>query len=646
MARKKKPVEKEYSPDAKEKNGKWHDLVMFCIDQYEAIKTSQYRKATIAEIETSNRVYHQIAEATTDDPWPGASNIVLPLTAISVDNLEPRIHAGLVGQQPIVRFAEESEQEQSDNTKTIERWYNAELSDNVKIEDRTQSLTHQLLLDGTVYPLPEYDIEETTVKDFVFLTGREEQWQVNQMMAEGIQPLPNGMLVGKDGKVITTERREKKSEGGKIQLIPFTDIFIADDAEDWEKTNVYRKVYPTYGELKRYEEGDRIGYQNIGVWLLHDAGDGKKSDDQQSPAQSIDDIRETGKETIECLECTISYIYKEDEEEKEDIEDWREERYVAEIALDRGILIRLVRLRDLNWKNEHFIKRVRLYAEEGKAYGTSIYGKMRSIQDGASKTFNHCINVAEIVLMPWFFFTTKVGLKGDIVLHPGKGIQVDDLKDGILFPNFNINPAQYIDFLYLWTSFWERLISIGDLQIGRPAEERGKKTTATEVMAVLQEGNVKHNYQAKTVREEFLSVLRTLYDLYYQHMPLDKTFLWDGKRVPIQRQQMARKYVFTLVGSTEYSNKLIERKVAEDLFNLSVSDPQQMFNPVPIREDLLRTYNKTNLQEYIDPFMGQLSNVLKQMPQLKQVVQGAIQQAIETAKNLEAAAKEGAGEKP
>ena len=644
MARKKKPVEKEYSPDAKEKNGKWHDLVMFCIDQYEAIKKSQYRKATIAEIETSNRVYHQIAEATTDDPWPGASNIVLPLTAISVDNLEPRIHAGLVGQQPIVRFAEESEQEQSDNTKTIERWYNAELSDNVKIEDRTQSLTHQLLLDGTVYPLPEYDIEETTVKDFVFLTGREEQWQVNQMMAEGIQPLPNGMLVGKDGKVITTERREKKSEGGKIQLIPFTDIFIADDAEDWEKTNVYRKVYPTYGELKRYEEGDRIGYQNIGVWLLHDAGDGKKSDDQQSPAQSIDDIRETGKETIECLECTISYIYKEDEEEKEDIEDWREERYVAEIALDRGILIRLVRLRDLNWKNEHFIKRVRLYAEEGKAYGTSIYGKMRSIQDGASKTFNHCINVAEIVLMPWFFFTTKVGLKGDIVLHPGKGIQVDDLKDGILFPNFNINPAQYIDFLYLWTSFWERLISIGDLQIGRPAEERGKKTTATEVMAVLQEGNVKHNYQAKTVREEFLSVLRTLYDLYYQHMPLDKTFLWDGKRVPIQRQQMARKYVFTLVGSTEYSNKLIERKVAEDLFNLSVSDPQQMFNPVPIREDLLRTYNKTNLQEYIDPFMGQLSNVLKQMPQLKQVVQGAIQQALETAKNLEAAAKEGAGE--
>jgi len=644
MARKKKPVEKEYSPDAKEKNGKWHDLVMFCIDQYEAIKKSQYRKATIAEIETSNRVYHQIAEATTDDPWPGASNIVLPLTAISVDNLEPRIHAGLVGQQPIVRFAEESEQEQSDNTKTIERWYNAELSDNVKIEDRTQSLTHQLLLDGTVYALPEYDIEETTVKDFVFLTGREEQWQVNQMMAEGIQPLPNGMLVGKDGKVITTERREKKSEGGKIQLIPFTDIFIADDAEDWEKTNVYRKVYPTYGELKRYEEGDRIGYQNIGVWLLHDAGDGKKSDDQQSPAQSIDDIRETGKETIECLECTISYIYKEDEEEKEDIEDWREERYVAEIALDRGILIRLVRLRDLNWKNEHFIKRVRLYAEEGKAYGTSIYGKMRSIQDGASKTFNHCINVAEIVLMPWFFFTTKVGLKGDIVLHPGKGIQVDDLKDGILFPNFNINPAQYIDFLYLWTSFWERLISIGDLQIGRPAEERGKKTTATEVMAVLQEGNVKHNYQAKTVREEFLSVLRTLYDLYYQHMPLDKTFLWDGKRVPIQRQQMARKYVFTLVGSTEYSNKLIERKVAEDLFNLSVSDPQQMFNPVPIREDLLRTYNKTNLQEYIDPFMGQLSNVLKQMPQLKQVVQGAIQQALETAKNLEAAAKEGAGE--
>ena len=197
---------------------------------------------------------------------------------------------------------------------------------------------------------------------------------------------------------------------------------------------------------------------------------------------------------------------------------------------------------------------------------------------------------------------------------------------------FNINPREFIDFIYMWTQLWERLISIGDLQIGRQKE--GKDTTATEVLAVIQEGNVKHNYQAKTFKEEFLSVLRTLYDLYYQHMRPDKTFLYNDEQVPIPRQAMRRAFKFRLTGSTEMSNKLIERKENEDLFRLLMQHP--MANQAKTLEDLLKSYNRTNTDEYIvDPRVNQLIQAFVKEPKLLEVAYKAVEDTIQAAKIIE-----------
>ena len=564
--------------------------------------------------------------------WSGNSNITLPLTTISNDNLAPRLVSGLVGKQPYVRFEMENDQEQDDNTKIIETFFNQELQDVVGIESTAVDIGEKVLKEGTVYPMPRYDLDEEVKKDFMFVAKdltKEQEAALIAMTMDGKKPTNvGGVWVGGDGQPLLKETTETVFEGGKVELVPFKDIFIPDDAEDWEKTPVIRKVYPTYAELKDYKES-RKGYRNIGEWLLKEEGERKLTQDQQSEDQEWSDIQVTSKEVIECIECYIRYIYQEEDQEKEDIKNWQEERYIAQIALDRKILIRLIPLREINFKNQHLIKRIAMFRRQGKSYGMPLHSKIKSIQKGASKTFNMAINIAEIVMIPWFLYTDKVGFRGkETKLKPGQGINVDDIS-GLYFPKFSINPSQMFQYIEVWMTFWERVVSIGDVQMGLPD---AKKTTATEVLAVIEEGNIKHNYQSKPLREDFIVMIRTIYDLYYQHMPLEKTFLYNEKQVPIKRADMARPFKFRLTGSTEMSNKLIERRENEDVYNKALADPWGVFDPVEVTEDYLKAAGKTNTQRLINPTLNQIGRIMKEIPQAEEIFQQAMQQAMQVAK--------------
>jgi len=609
-----------YDEASKELNGEWQHLVEHCVDLYEDIKSSEYRKAKIKEIEASIKAYEQ-KEDPASFPWDNASNIVLPLTTITVDNLEPRLVSGLIGRKPYVRLVLEGDKQQPDDVQTIEDSFNAELEHVVKIEDHARTTVHKLCLEGTVFPIADYDTDDVIRRDFVF----DQNGQV--------------VINPETGTAQTQDRTVNEFEGGKIDYAEFTDIFVPDNADEWESTPVIHLVRPTYAELMRLRS--RKGYMNIGKWLVKEAGDSNLTDEQQTPSQGIEDVKVTGKKTIECIQCCLSYIYQEEDQEEEEIEDFKEERIVALIALEKKILLRLCLLRELNFKNEHRIKRIRLFPEKKRAYGTSVYGKMKSIQNGASGTFNRVMNNADVTMVPWFIYSDKAGLPSDIIIKPGVGVKVDDPSQ-VVFPKFNLDPKGFIEFINLWIALWERLVSIGDMQVGRLSEQRGKDVTATEVMAVIQEGNVKHNYQMKTFREEFLTLIRTIYDLYYQFMPFDKVFIIDDKQVRIPRQSMNRPYKFRLSGSTEIANKLIERKENEDFATISTQNPvyQALTNHIEVYKDLLQSYGRTQTDKYINPDVAQIIGAIVQMPQLMPVIQQAIQQAVQQAQEIEQGTKQ------
>ena len=580
-------------------NGKYQALVDKCMELYKDFGKSEYRAKKITEIQEGLKRYEQDAPKVTF-PWDGAHNVYLPLLAITIDNLEPRLVAGLTGRDPAVSFGDNL----SEADEVIQNWYNDELRDVVKVKSIAMTFIHTLLKEGTWFGVPEYDYDEKEMTDFEY----DEQGQV---------------VIGEDGEPVLRSEIETIFEGGVVNTVPFSDVYCADDLgtmAEWEKADKIIKIRPTYAELMQ----NKKNYINIGSWLLSAKSQRKLKD--KTPDQIVAGVDITGKETIDCIECHISFptvnLKEEDVDESEQT-DFTEERIVATIATRTKTIIKFAIQSDLNMNNESLIKRGRLFPEEGRSFGTCMYGKMKAIQDGASDMFSQLMNIAVICMMPWYFYEEGSGVQGKQDIYPGAGVKVSDINK-VKFAEYRINPRDYIDFLNIWFQLWERVGGIADPQIGKPSD---KAKTATEIMTVVEEGNIKHNYQSLTCKEEFLQVLRTLYDLYYQYMPYDKTIEVKGEEMPFPRALMKRPNNFRLTGSTEKANKLIERKENEDVFNMLRNDP--LTDPVKLIKDLLTSYGRDDADEYIKPEIGQLMQIIGEDPNVIQVVMGAIQQYME-----------------
>jgi hypothetical protein len=388
--------------------------------------------------------------------------------------------------------------------------------------------------------------------------------------------------------------------------------------------------------LQRYKK-TQDGWKNIGPWLIRDQGDAPASGAQAEK----DSATVTGKETIECLVCYVSYTKRTPEELDEDVKDWSEDRYVATIAVKSRTIIRMQMLRDVNYSNKHIIRRIPMFPEHGKTYGTSIFGKMKSIQKMANEVFNMALNTAEIILIPWFLFGSSVGWKGEKKqLRPGVGIPVDSTKD-VLFPTFPINPGQFFEYLQFIVQFWERLFNVGDLQIGR---ESSNTKTATEALAVIQEGNISHNYRSVSLKEGFLELLTVIYDLYYQHLPLEYVWTCGTKKMPIERSKMRRARNFRLTSSTEMSNKLIERQSKEDMWNkVKEGHALGIGNIMEGWKELLLAFGVEDPERFTDPMVSKVIGILQKFPETGQLFIQAAQETMAKAQQLTQGAKPGGG---
>lgn len=608
------------STTVKEKNGQYQHFVDYCTDKFDKISDSDYRQGKINNNKEAHRIYRQI-EKTENKFWPNESKVVLPLLTITVDNIEPRLVAGLVGKLPYVQLEMDGITEQDQNTKILEDFINQELKHTVKLEYHAGTIIHKALLEGTVYPICSYDEDDVMRRDFVFeqIPKIDPQSGMPAIDPQTGQPVMDERIAidPKTRKYQTQDVKDSIFKGGKIEYADFSDVYVADDVDEWEKADVFRVVRRTYGDL--YMSKDKPGYMNIDSWLLSEAveDDEHESEDNNPSSFAVENAKRMANKVVELIECSVSYVLQTEDQDEEDVTDWTSRRYVALITRDSRILVRLIPLLELNYKNEHLIKRIRMYPDEGKAYGTSLFEKLKAIQNGTTDMFNLSANIAMLVLMPWFFYTDSSGMPGTVKLELGAGVKVDDPSQ-IKFPEFRQNPRSFMPFIEMFLGMWQKEGAIGDIQTGQIAA-KNRDVTAAETMASIQEGNIKHNYQTIAVKDDFLAVVKTLYDLYYQKMPAEAQFIFQGQPTTIPRSAMRRNHTFKLTGSTDLANKIIDMQKSQSMYQMLRPDP--MTNPMQLIADVVTSHKPDAQPErYINPQVNQIFAILQQFPELMEMI--------------------------
>jgi len=618
------------------------DLVDHIFTLYERFNNSQYRKEKLKEIERSRKDYAQEQDAKAKDwPWKNASSLNLPLTMVAIDNAVPRLVAALEGKgDEVCRFKDVGEQ---DDLQVLGDWFNNELIEGVDIRKNIRFFVQRLQLEGTTYVLPEYETNTEVRRDFVYEqvpavdpnTGLPISANTGQPIMSLEDPdienlaMVEQIKVDDQGNMMFEDIVDTIHEGVKTNVLKFEEVLLPDDAEDWENTDMLREVEHPYTKLLEWQEQGVVGFQDIDDTLW-----------SEGTVQQGEDQRVVSKRLIPCLEAHIAWDFQRNYEREQGMYAG-EEKIVALVTKGTRKLIRLCLQRDILFSNRKLIRRFRLFPEHGKAYGTSMGAKLKEVQKGGSSTFNLILNSAYVCMIPWYFYGQSSGLDKPIELMPGVGVPVSDASQ-VKFPAFSVNPTQYVPFINMFISMWERISSISDVQIGRAPEITGNRAqTATSTMMQVQEANIKHTYQAKTIQEDFADFLNVIYDLYYMRCPIETIWEQEGKiRFPGKSLMRQRKR-FVLTGTTDSANRFIDRSDAETLYGQLGSDP--IVSRPALVLDILRTYGKQDPDSYIDPNINQILALYQENPELVMAMAQQILVGMQAAQQAQAGKQVGGG---
>jgi hypothetical protein len=550
--------EEPSGPDPQEMKKFLEDLSLFLKDIHDQYDKSLLRKQVLQDIEDSRRSYAQKTDET-NFPWPGASNMVTPLTRIAVDENEPRLVASIVGRQPYLKVAHRPGATSKEEANAVEDYINYVLEEEVRLYPLASKLVHKMLLDGTVFPLVRWERKTVPIK------RRDERGQ-------------------------STVTEEPVFDGPQVTLISAEHVWLPDDVddEDWEDVPVFRFV-------REFTEKE----------LLSRA--------EQEEGWILENLKATSTEPLRTTEQILKDATSEEEEPAElrkvsTLEaflPFEGENLVVLVDRETFKVLRLRQQFEVFGANRKPIRRVCLFREEGVSWGEPIYNVIRGLQDGTDAMWNRCVNSADITMTPWGFVKRGIsgGTRSRLRIYPGRLFEVDD-PAAYNFPNLGMfKPTEFVPLLSMYKMFYEKSINIADYNQGMESSISGKKgSTATGTLAILQEGKVKHEYRGSLLQYTFLDLLLCIYDFTVDNMPQTDVMPVTGQQV--LRMSLTKDYTFGLGPSTVTANRFVDRKETED-FMMVMTPYMSMLNPMTILGDILRSYGKRP-DEYIDPELNQI----------------------------------------
>jgi len=453
-----------------------------------------------------------------DFPWPGASNVCIPMLATACNQFHARSYQAVFAPPGMVK----------------------------------------------ALPMGKDDIKSARrIEKFLNWQTQHDMEEYEEVFDELLQLLPiNG---------VAFKKLYWDSEGDKpiSEYISALDIVIPYKTKRLRKGRKQAARRLVHRLWKHYEDiNDNIdnGYYHWDMSeyvALSEDSENKDLSSIASTAEEVEGIynsRNTENPHL-ILECHKKLKLNDDEERKP---------YIFTVDYDTGILLRVTSRMYGDIELCHFID-YHFIPNPESFYSLGFGHFLENLNEMANTAFNQIFDGGSMSNIPFMFYERKAGIKKrDIKLRPGGSFEVRDAS-AIKFPQMQRIDQILFQVLGITQQYTEMFTSTSEYLSGR--ESKGTKTpTAHGTLAIIEQGLVTFAVMTKRTFRSLERELRLISDLNQINLKDDKEFMvMDGDKVAfpdIKKNDFKGHYRVSPIGDPSYASKGSRRSESIELYNL------------------------------------------------------------------------------
>lgn len=556
-----------------------------------------------------------------DFPFEGASNIVVPMTAPSIEQMKARLLKALWGDGELINDITQLDRElQPTDLGDITRWFHWELKEVVGLRRVLDRLLHQLLVFGISLPIPSYEHRTRmlhSVRHFPLgddpieyqvdaaaqqILAEPSEWSADKKCeietdrGDGTFSLTGGgeirfSITEEDGPMQLTAdiwKRETIFDGVKVTLTRLQDLAVIPSAEGvdeipffgtrhWVSVQDYRErladgYYIDYGK----EENERIvGMADIKV------GDTMQrfEDDQADREEGVDSSDSTAyypnRRWLEVYRWEGWFVRNKSgqlvQQPGRVLEDAIQ--IVCWVAKRPQKVIKVSLLEDLNKDGHRSPIKFGFITEPDRFFPMGLAEWLRFSQAELDAIHNQRLDAGVIMNVPFGFYDPASGFQKSILkVKPGELYPVKFVngQPGVSFPRINWQPTASFQEEVLSDKYAGRQAGLADPSMGQASS---KRQSASEFVGLAAAMDLRTERIVEDLLESLRELLYRILGLYQQFGPRTRIYRVAGENgvklvKRFERDRLQGRLWLQLAGNLARTNEQLQRQMAVDMLGL------------------------------------------------------------------------------
>ncbi len=505
-------------------------------------------------------------------PWPGCSNICVPLTQWVCDTYKARIADVILSVLPLVLVEPPAGLQQPEYKKRAQG-----------VESFLQSYCERMKLGDILAD----DVLSSALRSPVAATKiawRDEMRQTQRFMPT-VDPMTGEPMLGEDGQGVfePQEVQESRYRGPRVEFVDIRNLVI------WPLTAKSVEECQIVGDrfsLTKQQDKERVKLGKFDRVALNLEAESEEGSEAAAEFDELDEymgIERLGDyEQLDFWEVIAAYDADGD---------GFAEDCVFTIHDETGGIVRAIRYP--YYHGLRYYDFCVLFPRAGRAFGRTMPQILEGSQRELNAIHNQRIDAVTLAMSKPFVGRRSSTVDYDtLLIAPGYVTLLDDLND---VKELAIDPQiPGMDVEQMARDYAERASGIFDQTTGKESEE---KKTATEVGLVASSAGIRFADTIRAVHQSIINIARQVAGLCYQYAGDEELQAYQ-----IERDDLIFPWRYVAHGNTGTANKTQQRQESMLLYDKLIQSPlvaQDLTRIWRLSQDLLQAFDRTDTEAYV-----------------------------------------------